>query len=99
VMGLIVGMHNELLLVTVQEHSILCRILGSCGGGYEEYCQLVYNAMKSVESQPTFWSQRVSLKYRLISADYMVFHPRRRNSSILFCLISLHVPHCLMNCC
>jgi hypothetical protein len=32
----------------------LCRILGSHSGGYEEFCLLRYNAMQSIESQPTF---------------------------------------------
>jgi hypothetical protein len=31
-----------------------CRILGCGSGGYEEYCLLEYNAVKSVESQPTY---------------------------------------------
>jgi hypothetical protein len=33
---------------------IICRIWGSHSGGYEEYHHLGYNAVQSVDSQPTF---------------------------------------------
>jgi hypothetical protein len=33
---------------------LACRILDSHSGGHEEICLLGYNAMSSVEIQPTF---------------------------------------------
>jgi hypothetical protein len=43
----------------------LCRIQSSPSGGYEEFYLLGYNAIYSVESQPTFWCVHVTCIFRL----------------------------------